>query len=63
MQAATLELSWKQREADLMRQAEDARQAVGRVTADQRLKQRRAGDDARVFDGALVPNVVAGQDH
>ena len=52
VQAATLELSWKQREADLVRVAEKSRIEVGRVSAIERLDLRRAGDDS------LIPDVL-----
>ncbi|MDB5687570.1 MAG: circadian clock protein KaiC, partial [Rhizorhabdus sp.] len=50
VQAATLELSWKQREADLVSVAEKSRLEVGRVSAIERLDLRRAGDDSLVAD-------------
>jgi circadian clock protein KaiC len=50
VQAATLELSWKQREADLVRAAEKSRIEVGRVSAIERLDLRRSGDDGLVPD-------------
>lgn len=51
VQAATLELSWKQREADLVNVAERSRLEVGRVSAIERLDLRRAGDDGLAPDG------------
>lgn len=50
VQAATLELSWKQREADLVSVAEKSRVEVGRVSAIERLDLRRAGDDSLIPD-------------
>ena len=52
VQAATLELSWKQREADLVRVAEKSRIEVGRVSATERLDLRRSGDDS------LIPELL-----
>jgi circadian clock protein KaiC len=46
VQAATLELGWKQQEADLLIVAEQSRLEVGRVAAIGRLGLRRAGDDS-----------------
>jgi circadian clock protein KaiC len=43
--AATLELGWKQREADLLTRAEKSRLEVDRVAAIERLTLRRGGDD------------------
>jgi circadian clock protein KaiC len=43
--AATLELGWKQREADLLTLAEKSRVEVDRVVAIERLSLRRAADD------------------
>jgi circadian clock protein KaiC len=45
LETATLELSWKQREIDLMIVAEESRREVGRTAAIERLDLRRAGDD------------------
>jgi circadian clock protein KaiC len=50
VQAATLELSWKQREADLVNVAEKSRIEVGRVSAIERLDLRRSGDDSLIPD-------------
>jgi circadian clock protein KaiC len=54
VQAATLELSWKQREADLVSVAEKSRVEVGRVSAIERLGLRRSGDDS------LIPDLLRG---
>ena len=48
VQAATLELSWKQREADLVNVTEKSRLEVGRVSANERLGLRRSGDDSPI---------------
>jgi len=45
VQAATLELGWKQREVDLLTAAEKNRREVGRSAAIERLDLRRASDD------------------
>lgn len=45
VQAATLELGWKQREADLVAMAEKSRVEVDRVAAVDRMDLRRASDD------------------
>jgi len=50
VEQATLELSWKQREADLMNVAEESRREVGRTVAIERLHLRRAGDDDQAAD-------------
>ncbi len=50
VEQATLELSWKQREADLMNVAEESRREVGRTVAIERLHLRRAGDDNQAAD-------------
>lgn len=50
LQAATLELGWKQREADLLQEAERNRLEVGRMAASERLNLRRAGDDGPADD-------------
>lgn len=46
VQAATLELGWKQREADLVSKAEHSRVEVDRVAAVDRMDLRRGSDDA-----------------
>jgi circadian clock protein KaiC len=56
VQAATRELAWKQREADLVSVAESSRQEVGRVSACERLGLRRSGDDVL---GADTTNPLA----
>jgi circadian clock protein KaiC len=53
VEAATLELSWKQREADLMKAAAASRCEVGRIAAIERRDLRRAGDDKRT--GEMAP--------
>jgi circadian clock protein KaiC len=53
VEAATLELSWKQREADLMKVAAASRREVGRIAAIERRDLRRAGDDERAAN--VVP--------
>jgi circadian clock protein KaiC len=53
VEAATLELSWKQREADLMKVAAASRREVGRIAAIERRDLRRAGDDERAADMLL----------
>jgi len=50
VQAATLELGWKQREADLVYAAEKSRREVGRVVAIERLDLRRVKDDRAIVD-------------
>jgi circadian clock protein KaiC len=50
VQAATLELGWKQREADLLIRAEQSRLEVDRVAAIERLGLRRAEDDSPSAD-------------
>ena len=54
VQAATLELGWKQRQADLVDMAEKSRLEAGRVSAIERLDLRRARDDSPT-DEATVP--------
>ncbi len=61
VQAATLELGWKQRQADLADMAEKSRLEVGRVSAIERLDLRRARDDGPAAD-ADIPS-LAGRDH
>lgn len=62
VQAATLELSWKQREADLMQRAERSRIEAGRSSASERLDLRRSDDDGRAIDVILDPDVATRQD-
>ena len=54
VQAATLELGWKQREADLLTLAEKNRLDVDRMVATERLDLRRVADDSRPIDAALA---------
>ena len=57
VQAATLELGWKQREADILNVAEENRLEVGRAAAMGRLDLRRADDDSPKRDmDPLVPD-------
>jgi hypothetical protein len=51
VETATLELDWKQREAELLNLAEKSRLEVGRISAGERLDLRRAADDAPHVDG------------
>jgi circadian clock protein KaiC len=51
LQAATLELGWKQREVDLLTAAEKSRREIGRSAAIERLDLRRASDDGPAADG------------
>jgi circadian clock protein KaiC len=51
-QAASLELGWKEREAELVEVAEKSRLEVGRVAALERRDLRRAGDDGPAIDEA-----------
>lgn len=60
VEAATLELGWKEREADLMEVAEKSRLEVDRVAAIERLDLRRAGDDTPNVEIVAVPNVGQG---
>ncbi|WP_380779852.1 circadian clock protein KaiC [Sphingomonas sp. R86520] len=62
VQAATLELSWKQREADLVSVAEKSRVEVGRVSAIERLDLRRSGDDSLAPDMLNAAPVALGVD-
>ena len=62
VQAATLELGWKQRQADLVDMAEKSRLEVGRVSAIERLDLRRARDDGPAAAEA-EPSSGAGRDH
>lgn len=50
LEAASLEVGWKQREADLLQASEKNRLAVGRMTAMERVDLRRGGDDDAVAD-------------
>ena len=52
--AATLELGWKQREADLLTRAEKSRLEVDRVAAIERLTLRRAADDSPPANAATA---------
>ncbi len=56
VQAATLDLGWKQREADLLTSAEKNRLEVDRVSAIERLGLRRATDDRPPADEPPTPN-------
>lgn len=60
VQAATLELGWKQREVDLSNVAESNRLEIGRVAAAERLDLRRVADDSPIVDAVLPPDT--GQD-
>jgi circadian clock protein KaiC len=60
VQAAALELKWKQREADLLMQAEETRLEVDRAAASERLDLRRAVDDEPL--AGEVHDHDAGQD-
>ena len=59
VQAATLELGWKQREADMIKVAEKSRLEVGRVAAIERLDLRRAKDDTTADDVDGAPRRLA----
>ncbi|MET0313155.1 MAG: circadian clock protein KaiC [Hansschlegelia sp.] len=54
VEAASLELGWKQREADLVNAAEMSRLEVGRVAAIERLDLRRSGDDSAIVETVLA---------
>ncbi len=56
VEAATLELGWKQREVELAKTAQKSRLEGGRVAARQRLNLRRVGDDHPAFDPLLTPD-------
>jgi hypothetical protein len=60
VQAATLELAWKQRESDLRILAEKSRLEVDRAAAIERQDLRRGNDDVAVADTDAMP--VIGQD-
>lgn len=57
VQAATLELGWKQREVDLVEVAEKSRREVGRASAIDRLDLRRSGDDSQIAEIVVGPVV------
>lgn len=61
VQAAALELGWKQREADLLTLAEQSRQEVYRESAIERLGLRRATDDHPLAD--VIPTLDTERDH
>ena len=54
VEAATLELGWKQREADLLMLAEKSRQEADRMVATERLDLRRVADDSPPLASALA---------
>lgn len=56
VQAATLELGWKEREGDLVAAAEKSRLEVGRLSATERLDLRRAGDDEPPASAVPIPD-------
>ena len=59
VQEATLELGWKQQEADLVKLAEENRVKGDRVAAIDRLGRRRAGDDTVHIDVLQSPSLDA----
>jgi circadian clock protein KaiC len=56
VEKATLDLSWKQREVDLMNVAEESRREVGRTVAIERLDLRRGGDDNQAANVVRPPD-------
>lgn len=63
LQAATQELGWKQREADLVAIAEKSRLEAGRRSATARLDLRRSGDDdpvEKASPGNALADVIKG---
>lgn len=63
VQAAALELGWKQREADLLTLAEKNRQEVYREAAIERLGLRRATDDLPPADISTTQDILQDQNN
>lgn len=62
VQAANLELGWKQREADLVRLADQSRREVDRASAIERLDLRRAADDRLPSEDLVTEDASLGLD-